>query len=145
MKKLLLIFIFCSLFNAPSIANENLIPLKEYIKNHDLKTDDTPLYYFSSRCASLFFYLTQLMNKPGMEEVQKKYESMAGNYYLLALSIGEKSNKEETAKKDFEEIFNKLTDIYTELGNQHYISRGTYSSELHFEDNDACTNFYPNL
>ena len=62
MKKLLLIFIFCSLFNAPSIANENLIPLKEYIKNHDLKTDDTPLYYFSSRCASLFFYVAQLMN-----------------------------------------------------------------------------------
>ena len=137
-----LLIIFSLLITSVSLGEDDLIPLEQYAQENDIKNDITASYYFNARCASLFVYQSDLMKTPDMKDLKAQFEVAGSTFYLNVLEIA-KSTKGDWEKK-LKETLITLINVYTKLGNDNYIKRGQYLTQLHLEDTRTCSNFIKN-
>ena len=139
-----LLIIFSLLLTSVSWSEDGLISLEQYAKENDIKNDISASYYFNARCTSLFVYQSDLMKTPEMRDMKAEFE-MAANMFFLKVSDTAKSIKEnENWEKQLKETLISLINVYTKLGNDNYIQKGQYLTQLHLEDTKVCSDFIKN-
>ena len=137
-----LLIIFSLLLTSISWSEDGLISLEQYAKQNDIENDISAAYYFNARCTSLFVYQSDLMKTPEMKDMKAEFE-MTGNMFYLLVSEIAKSVKGDW-EKQLKETLITLINVYTKLGNDNYIQKGQYLTQLHLEDTRTCSNFIKN-
>jgi hypothetical protein len=117
---------------------EEMISLKDYIAENSME-DLSVLFYVTTRCSGLFSVAASL-SAPESENHQR-FLTTAEKFYAVSINVREAIDPDTESKEHEDKTFKTVSAIaarYTNSANKHYVDKGTYFTELMFDDTELC-------